>query len=225
METVTFQSVRYASLADALFLRFSGIDREGKKYERMRTAAFQVKEQLAGQIDLRAGYTFYEAPTLCGGSVLLDGVTLRCSALEQISPSTVHGAYVYAITAGDFSLPDRPVTEQLYADLWGSAMVEAARKLLLEQLRSRSPISDSFGPGYYGMRTTELRQFDRLIDFKQLGISVYKGQILLPQKSCAGLLFAVDEGYRKLRGACAACLGNHTSCQLCEVNRREPAAP
>lgn len=217
MTTVNISPSAYDSLAEALFLQSSGTNKPGAKQKRMKDAAFQVRKDLEPQIRIRAGYTFYPDLSFQGNILQVHGVSLKCSAFEQLSSESISGAYIYAVSAGNYELPDRPLMDQLYADLWGSAYTEAGRTLLHKELEKLSSLSDSFGPGFYGMALAELEHFSQLIELDELGISIYKNRILLPQKSCIGLLFSVNTAYRKLRQECLSCLGNHTSCRLCTL--------
>ena len=78
-------------------------------------------------------------------------------------------------------------------------------------------LSDSFGPGFYGMDVSEMGSLTSLLNLDELDIEIRNSRIMLPLKSCAGFYFSVDERYRKLDQACENCLGTHRSCKLCQV--------
>lgn len=213
-------------LAHEIFIEAAGIDRSGKKYERMRDAAFQIWEKIQPDVSGHLVCKYYEDVFLTGKTAVIDQQILTCNVFEQIENAAVEGVYVYAVCAGDFALPDEKIMNQLYADLWGTAFADAVRFLMERELENHAKcnyatLSDGFGPGFYGMDIAELSKFDKLLDFGSIGISLRNSSIMIPVKSCAGLFFQVNERYQRLDAACENCIGNVSSCQLCQVNRRE----
>lgn len=204
-------------LTEQIFFQMSGIKGEGKKAERMRRAAMEAREKIEERIDVRAAYAFYNDVELSGRELVVDGQTLVCSAFEQIDKSWVRGVCVYALSAGNFSFPEDPIMEQLFADIWGSAFADAVRMMLKEEIEKTVRLSDGFGPGFYGMDVKEMTKLACLVDLDHLEMQVRDNGILLPLKSCAGLYLCVSDGYQALHDACRSCLGNHSSCQLCSI--------
>lgn len=141
-----------------------------------------------------------------------------CNAFEMIDPSTVKGVYLYALSVGDFGYPEEPIMDQLYADIWGSSFTDAARILIKKQIEEESKLSDSFGPGFYGMDVSEMSKLASILSFDKLEMELKNSRILLPLKSCAGLYFAVTDDYRKMNSECESCRGSHKSCVLCHVH-------
>lgn len=212
-----FDRDRCDELAQAIFFKTSGIRKGSRKAERMRRKAMEERSVIDERIKLRAEYAFYDDVKFCGKEVLIGGQALICSAFEQIKGDTVHGAYVYALSAGDFSFPEDTLMKQLYADLWGTAFADAARILLKEELEKKDRLSDGFGPGFYGMEVSELVKLVELVDITCIDMQLKDSGVLLPLKSCAGIYFCVDEGYTKLNEACGSCRGNHQSCRVCHI--------
>ena len=212
---VIFDKDKCDAPAEELFLESSGCGREGEKYERMRREAFSVREAIGPGTGPRGVYSVYPGFSLKGRTLETGGVLLSCSAFEQIPEDAVEGVIVYAVTAGDYDMPEGTVMEQLYADIWGTAYTDAARNLLTDELRAEYMLSDSFGPGFYGMDLEEMKKLPGLVDFAAAGISVNESGTLYPEKSCAGILFAVNKKYRPVDGACMFCAGNESSCALC----------
>ncbi len=207
-------------LALRIFTANSGINKEGRKFERMRKDAFRMREMIEDKIDLHAEAIYYTADEmeLSGQTLEIAGTGLSCRAFEQISPDAVEGVYLYACCAGDYYLEDEPIMDQLYADIWGTAFTDAVRLLIKKELEKDAALSDSFGPGFYGMELTELEKLAQLLDFDALGIEVRNSCVMVPVKSCAGIYFQTNENYRKMNRACESCYGTHTSCKLCMVH-------
>lgn len=205
-------------LAYEIFMKTSGINKEGRKFRRMQEAAMRMRDQIEDNVQIRAAYVYYEDVRLEGDTALIGGQSFRCNAFQQVDPGVVKGAYIYALSAGDYGFPEENIMDQLYADIWGTAFTDAARLLLQERLGQAARLSDSFGPGFYGMDVSAMEQVAALIDFKALDIELRSSRVLLPLKSCAGLYFSVSDDYREINRSCQDCLGTYTSCQLCQIN-------
>lgn len=214
---IEFDMEKCSELAYEIFMETSGVNKEGRKFERMREDAFRMRDVIEDRIQIRAAYSYYEDVEINGKEAIIGGKTFTCSAFDQIHQDTVKGAYIYALSVGDFGFPEEPILDQLYADIWGSAFTDAARLLMKEKIEESSKLSDSFGPGFYGMDVSEMGTLTSLLNFDELDIEVKNSRIMLPLKSCAGLYFSVDERYKKLNQACENCLGTHKSCRLCQV--------
>ena len=205
-------------LACQIFMQTSGIDREGRKFERMKKDAFRMRKLIEDRVRIRVAYAWYDKVELSGREAVIGGERFYCSAFEQVDPNAVKGSYVYALSVGDFGLPEEPIMDQLYADIWGSAFTDAARFLLKHELEKKVKLSDSFGPGFYGMDVSQMQQLASLLSFDDLDMELRNSQILVPLKSCAGLYFSVTDEYKKLNRECENCRGTHTSCKLCQIH-------
>ncbi len=205
--------------ANRIFMATSGInEREGKLGERLIREATRVRGIIGDNIDIRIGYAYYDDVTLDGRTAHIGTQSFYCPAFEQIRQEEVKGAYVYALSVGDFRIPEEFLLDQLYADIWGSAFADAARFQFRDALKQKGRLSDSFGPGFYGMDVSTMTSLAKLLDFDMLRIRVHESGALLPSKSCAGIYFDVTDEYRRLRLECASCLGTRTTCKLCQVH-------
>lgn len=219
----TFFEIDYdqcSHLAMTLFMESAGINREGPKFERMRKDAFYMLSCIENRIELCGEYIFYDRDEMefSGDRLSAGGQEFGCKAFEQLNKNSLIGMYLYACSAGDYSLPDENVLNQVYADLWGTAFTDAVRILIRKELEKDAKLSDSFGPGFYGMSTKAITRMKALLDFDQLGIEVKESNIMVPLKSCAGLYFAVNDDYQHINSQCASCFGNLKSCKLCQVS-------
>lgn len=209
---------RVQLLVDDIFLEISGLGRPGEKYEKRRAVAFEIKKRIADRINPKMEAVFSEDVTVKSGCAVINGVEFACRGFEQIVPGSVTGAYVYVINAGDFSLPEESTVNQLYADLWGTACIDAMRMTFREMLETEHKLSDSFGPGFYGMDVTATAGIAEIADFASLGLELKSNGLLLPLKACSGILFTVNEKYIPLNAACAECKGSRDSCVYCRFN-------
>lgn len=209
------------TLALDLFTANSGINKKGRKFERMRKDAFRMREIIEDKIDIHGESIYYAADEmeLCGQTLTVSGKELDCKAFELIPPDTVEGVYLYACCAGDYYMEDEPIMGQLYADIWGTAFTDAVRLLIKKELEKDAVLSDNFGPGFYGMELAELTKLEQLLDFTALGIEVRDRCVMVPLKSCAGIYFKVNDNYQGINRECESCRGTHTSCKLCMIHR------
>ncbi len=215
-----FDIMECCERATQRFIEDTGVGKEGDKFQRMRKEAFEIRQLIEPRIDVKGLYRFDDVFALEGQVLKVYGMTgeeiaITCTAFEQIDPATIEGVYFYAVTAGDYYLEDMPVLKQLYADIWGTAFTDAIREILVEQLEEKHPVSDSFGPGFYGMDVREMQKMPELVDFLSLGMEVRESSIILPLKSCAGILFKVNDDYKRINSACELCFGNKKTCTLC----------
>lgn len=208
--------------AEERFFRICSFNLAEAGQRQMEKAAFRVRSHLQTQMDIRAAVRFWENPVLQGDLMQLDDVTLRCGAFAQIPRDVVEGAYLYLLTIGetDIEAEDYIMTE-IYHDIWGTSYVEAAvevlRKDCLEaQLEADLYLSESFGPGYYGMAMEEGRILFSLLGEETAGVSQKASGLLLPEKSCMGLMLVYNRPGIRMPQACEKCLGSRGCCQFCE---------
>jgi len=213
---VTIDKEECYELADKLFFDMSGINKEGEKYERMRKDAESMRELIEERIGINTKCCYYSDIKFDGRVAEVGSEVFSCSAFEQIDPATVKGVYVYALTAGEYDIKDESIINRVYTDIWGTAFTEAARTLLYRELSKNDRLSDSFGPGFYGMNTGEMGKIDKLLGFKDIGIEYRNNRIMVPVKSCTGMVFSVTEEYKNLKSACRDCMGTESSCKLCK---------
>lgn len=207
--------------ANGLFTQNSGLHRSGKKQERIKKNAEEIRELIEGRISPKVVYSFFDQVTLDGKEATIGNHVFTCHAFEQLESSQVKGAYVYVLTAGDFTLDDRPIMDQLLADLWGTAFTDAAREQLQIILGEDQYLSNGFGPGFYGMDVNQMGDIAGLVDPGLIGIEVKSSSILVPLKSCAGIFFLVDEDFKPISSECEDCRGTMTSCSLCNIKRMQ----
>ncbi|MBR5739719.1 MAG: DUF4445 domain-containing protein, partial [Firmicutes bacterium] len=230
-ELVRITEERAHEGAEKRFINTCGIMPGGsKKHQRMMEQGLQVRESGIGGIDIRALVSFYGPEVIRDGKVCPDDAVLDCNYFDRIPREYVEGIYVYMMTVGEctFESEDK-IMEFLFADIWSNSYVDAGIEALKEDfiipdMRKRFPgrdffLSEEFGPGYYGMFVGRTREFAKIMDAGSIGITVKESGLMIPQKSCAGLLFVLNHELEK-EPACMRCLGNPKGCDFCEINLR-----
>ena len=219
---IQIQESAVAAGAEARFFRICSFDLGSAGQRKMEQAAFKVRSHLQRQMDIRAVARYWENPVVEGDALQLDDVTLRCGVFGQIPRNVIKGAFVYLLTIGetDIEAEDYIMTE-IYHDIWGTAYVESAldvlrRDCLEDQLDADLYLSESFGPGYFGMAMEESRKLFSLLGEDTAGVIQKESGLLLPEKSCMGLLLVYNRPGIKVPAACEKCLGNKGGCQFCE---------
>jgi len=107
--------------------------------------------------------------------------------------------------------------EQVYAYIWGTAFTDAAREYFKHEILKDKEVSDGFGPGFYGMPMTQMKNIAALADAEKINVAVKENGLLVPLKSCAGIYFEVDGRYKKMKKECGECWGNPSGCTMCNI--------
>ncbi|MBR3184436.1 MAG: DUF4445 domain-containing protein [Firmicutes bacterium] len=230
-EIVRISEQRAHEGAEKRFLNTCGIMPGGsKKHQRMLEQGLQVRESGIGGIDIRSLVSYYGPEVIRDGKVCPEDAVLECNYFSHIPREYVEGIYVYMLTVGEclFESEDK-IMEFLFADIWSNSYVDAGIEALKEDfiipdMKKRFPekdftLSEEFGPGYYGMFVGKTKEFAKILDAESIGITVKESGLMLPQKSCAGLLFVLNHELEK-EPACMRCVGNSKGCDFCEINLR-----
>lgn len=216
---VTFGGEDFERRVRYLFESAAGVTGSEPKKARLREDGYAVRDRLFSYTEPRAVISYYDDVKVNGKNAYIGGVCFECMAFQQIEPAVVNGAWVYAVTAGEEEAGGDGIMDQLYAHIWGTAYMDAAREELRKLLSEGAEISDDFAPGFYGMPLGQMREICRLVDTGSIGVRAADNGTLRPARSCAGIYFEVSSGYRRISGACADCLGSSVGCSLCRAGR------
>lgn len=210
---------RCEAIASELYKKISGLTKAGPNFERLQKNSEEIRARMEKRIDGQVVHSYYSDIALEGKELTVGGAKFSCPAFEQINPGQVQGVYVYLLTAGDFSLEDEPIMNQLLADLWGTAFTDAVRVVYEETIEKDKYLSNSFGPGLYGMNTAQMCEMPKLLDGSLIDIEIKESGLLVPVKSCGGMYFAMDRPFEKIEEACEDCKGTVSSCNICNVQK------
>lgn len=208
------------------FMKICGFNREGEKYRRMLRQAMEIKEKIQDRVDIRAVVSSFPGSCISGNRAELNGVLFECNAFQRLAPEHISGVYAYVLTAGIFELDDSdPILDQLYADIWGTAYVDAGLEVLKrfveKDLESNGKgnisVLDSFGPGFYGMGVNQVGKFFELLDGDKIGVTARSNSLMLPLKSCSGFFIGVDDETVLPASDCKSCRAEYKNCGFCQA--------
>jgi len=204
-------------IATEYFIKICGFHREGEKYAKMRAEGMQTKEGAERNISVRAVVSSYGGDVISGDTAVIDGAVFTCNAFSQINKNGIKRLYAYLLTAGVYTLPENaPIMQQLYADIWGTSFVDAGLDVLKKRLAGDSAL-EAFGPGFYGMDIDQLGKFFEILDGGKIGMEVRESCLLLPLKSCAGFLIAVNDKSDLPDADCMNCRAGRKGCEFCHA--------
>lgn len=203
-------------------------DMEKEKYKKMLNNALDIREKILDKIEVKAVISYFEKDQLSGRKLTLNDIVFNCNAFELLNNDNIKGIYAYILTAGDVYIEDDSVLNMFYADTWGTAYVDAGRDYIREKIKYNCQeineedkifISDSFGPGYYGMNTDQIFKFFEVLDGKKIDTKLTKNGMILPLKSCTGIYIATNDEKQLPKVDCKECISNPGGCQFCRVNK------
>jgi hypothetical protein len=197
-------------------------DPDEDAHARMLDEAIAAHPDPAEGTTLAAVTACFAPVSLRGPSLRIAEVTLSCPAFEQINARDVTELVAYALSLRTGEAPEPRLSRLFYRDLWQTAYLEAALAALRARFAARAGgrLSDSFGPGYYGMAPGEMKELARVLDFKKVGAAVLANGNISPPKSCAGIFFAVRNAARMPADVCRNCAGDKAGCAFCEHRGR-----
>lgn len=226
---VTFREDQAYEKAHQYFIQTSGITGEKAKHAKMLKEAMKTRESGVDGINIRAEVSCCSSEYFKDHKIVIDGHELECAAFEQIDDEKVRGIYFYVITSGECRSSDENIMKLLYADIWGTAYVDAGRDLLKDYLEKDMErrfvageacpmvLSDSFGPGFYGMKMSAAKDIYQIFESDTVGIDLRESGVMVPLKSCIGLHLAVEEGAFMPGEECRDCIGNAQGCSYCRI--------
>jgi hypothetical protein len=234
-EVINISRDKIKSAAADYFEAICGFNRDREKYASMFQQGLRVREEIFSGVGLQAVVRRFSAEGLSGADLILGEVKFKCTAFERLSQESVVAIYAFIISGKGFELEQGPLMEQFYADTWGTAYIDAGRDELRALLGLRHDaslkatetkpgnlfITDSFGPGYYGMSTDQIKLFFEILDSKQIGVELAGDSVMLPLKSCAGF-FVITDGNSAIPGSdCRSCSAEASGCNFCRARNQE----
>lgn len=151
---------------------------------------------------------------------------VNCAVLERILPEWIRGGYLYGFHAPEFRFRGEvfSVLQQYYLESIQVAVMDAARDWIQAYLTRKHSVrfphyvTDSFGPGYYGMEICAMPVLCACMDLNRVGMKLDDYGNLKPLKSIIGIHLVTDREVAPVIQDCSSCLGNHGGCSMCRRN-------
>jgi len=220
-QIIVFERNQADAIAEDYFKAMCGFNRPGDRFKSMLLSGLSIRDQIRDSLQIKVIMSAYNRESIKGANIAINDLVFSCQAFDQIDKEKVTRVYAYLLTIGQLSFDSDSVLDLFYADAWGTAYVDAGRDLLrgwLQDLNTSNSgefLSDSFGPGFYGMGMDQLAKFFQLLDAEQIGIKLNGSTMMLPLKSCAGFFLAAS-GEGQLPGSdCKSCLSEAKGCNFC----------
>lgn len=216
--------------ANDYFIKICGfhINKDNDKHKKMLALGMDARSQGMGGIRIKAVISSFGAEVFRDRKVVIEGKEFNCPAFELMEQGSIKKIYAYLLTAGECIYSEEDdIVKQVFSDIWGTAYTDAARDLLEEyiaqdveqehpgRLGKELYLSDAFGPGFYGMDVSQTKDLFQLLDAESIGMQVKDSGLMLPQKSCSGLYFAVTDTRNLPHPNCRECIGSHMGCSFC----------
>ena len=194
--------------------------------QKQRDDSLRTFENIYDHIKIKTLFSKYDNSCVGDEELICDNVTFKCKALSQLVKQDVLEVYIYLLTVGEIDIDCERVLYQVYYDMWQTVFVDAGRDLLKEYI-SKSitykpfAISESFGPGFFGMPADDRRKFFQVLDADQLGMSIRPGGFMMPLKSCAGFFLISTKEESLPSKDCENCVSSGKTCSYCKAGRQQ----
>lgn len=210
------------------FIEACRLNPEKEKHQKMLERALAVRMKIISGINIRAVLSRFEKENLCGKVLNLNGIEFCCNAFEQFKRANIQGIFTYVLTVGSSEFKEDSVIDLFYADTWLTVYVDAARDDMKARISNefsmnssgmKTYVSDSFGPGYYGMPTNQIAKFFEVMDVEKIGVELVGEGMMYPLKSCAGIYIATNDRNELPEVNCRECIPSKVSCQFCRIKK------
>ncbi|MEA4988791.1 MAG: hypothetical protein VB095_12105 [Anaerovorax sp.] len=212
------------------FIQTCGLNFDQNKHVRMMQIAESILEEGVRDIHMQALISEFGNEVLNEDLMTIDKVAFQCNAFSRLEHDKVLGIFPYILTVGEVSTKSESISDQLFADIWGTSFVDTARDLLQREIeeyvnkkwdRTDIVVSSSFGPGFFGMDVTMMRNFFEVLDGDKINVELRGNSLLVPLKSCAGFYIAVEDEWVLPPADCINCIGNTGGCHFCKNNAKK----
>jgi len=219
-EVITFSREEADDLVWKYFIRKSNIKDE-KKLKRMEALAQEAHQLVKEKVNMRAVVSASDKFYVADDKLFVDEIGEVTLKTSKINLEHVSKIYSFILCAGEFEIEVDPIND-IFADLWGTAYVDAQMELLRKELikREQKAVSLPFGPGFYGMELGDLNTIFDSLDNSKIDVEL-RGSLMVPLKSCAGFFLVSDMEFEMPERDCMNCVGNINGCSYCRNFKRD----
>ncbi|MDR2459592.1 MAG: vitamin B12 dependent methionine synthase [Deltaproteobacteria bacterium] len=215
--------------AKEYFMDICGLYRRKDISPRLLEESLTTLEDIYEHIDINAIFSRYDWNCIKGDKLILDNVTFTCPIISTIPSQDILEIIIYLLTIGDIKPTNERVLYQVYQDMWQTAFVDVARDLLQEHITKTISyetfaISDTFGPGFFGMPGSDTLKFFEVLEADKIGATIRPGGLMIPVKSYAGFFLVTNKQESLSAKDCDNCLSSKKTCSYCKSGRQMGAA-
>ena len=197
--------------------------------QKQRDDSLRTFEDIYDSININVLLSKYDNSCVGAEEFICDDVTFHCKALSQVPKQDVLDVYIYLLTIGEINIDCERVLYQVYYDMWQTVFVDAGRDLLKEYIAKSTThapfaVSESFGPGFFGMPADDRRKFFQVLDADKLGMSIRPGGFMMPLKSCAGFFLISTKEESLPTKDCENCVSSGKTCSYCKAGRQQASS-
>ncbi len=207
--------------AKEFFITSCGFDMNKPRHQKMMDEALSVLSKEKPEVEMKAVCSRLGKDAYSGGKVKVGDVEIACNGFSRIADENVLDVYMCVVTAGDWYMKEASrARQQVYMDTWGTAFADGAKSMMETELKEiigdAGYLSDPFGPGYYGMPSSDTHKFAEILDMSAIGVDVKDSGIMVPLKSIAAIYLVTDNVNVLPPMACSECFGKVDGCRYCE---------
>lgn len=224
-QVIQLDKMQGREIAQKYFVDMCGYNRGNIVPQKKIEKSLKTLENIYDRIKIQVLVSEYEKSCVDGKTMLLDGEVFTCKALSKIPQEEIKKVYIYLLTAGEPDYEETSILNEVYYDMWQTAYVYAGKEILKQYLQKLSHceneyISDSFGPGFYGMDVSQLKQFFAILDGEKIQIRLLENGFMLPVKSYAGFFVITDSPQNLPDKDCENCLSGGKTCMYCKAGSK-----
>ncbi|MEI8217115.1 MAG: hypothetical protein WCF96_08445 [Eubacteriales bacterium] len=235
MENIVFRygEDQLSATAQGYFEGMCGVCKDNNKAKAMAKQALELKNKIFDRIDVRGIYSIYSGDSLESGKLTIEGMDFSFAGISLLAKESTYRIIPFILTSGNYEMEEtNSILDQFYADTYGTAYVDAARDELKKNLLKNAKkdlagiekelyISDSIGPGFYGMANSMVENFFKILNYKKINVSMNSYNVIIPVKSCVGLFIITDDEKMLPHYDCMSCSTKTKNCRFCRLKSRE----
>lgn len=210
--------------SEEYFRKKCGFNPKTKNLEKKLNSCEEIRKKYFDNSSIKILIKPFSKNHIIKNAFTFDDNRIPCNVLNRIDPNSILGGYMYIFSAPGADLSDVEILEMFYADTWQTAFIDAARDKLYEEISALAKkeygdgicLSDSFGPGFYGIGSETLPCFYRYIGGADADITLTSYGMMKPLKSILGMFLVLNQPSNLPPRDCSSCLADSKGCEFCK---------
>ena len=173
---------------------------------------------------------------LCEDGFMPDGENfIKCEVMKKIDASSICGGCVFLLKAPEIKEDENSANDILRINMWQTAILDAGRDWLKEYLEKEESdeehgadefseaengrkiyVTDSFGPGFYGMDIDSMKYLYEFVQGEKIGVIISESGFLMPEKCVIGIHLYLTEKNMLPPRDCQFCKAESGGCEFCK---------